>query len=597
VGYRGLANIMMRPGRPRFYATSYLLAVICVIGLALAYRWPVLNTGFLVDDYAQLAMLQNQYPVPRSPLELFTFTKGSAENPKLRAAGFLPWWSHPQLKVALFRPLPGVLHWLDLRWGRSAFVYHLHSLGWWLLLWLAILAVSQRLLPKPAVLLCLLLVAAQPAHTVLLGWIANRNALVAGSLALLGLCAQLRAATDAWSVGRKLALLCYVLALCAGEYALCFLAFAAAHEFSVAPRVRALVHCGGLLVGYVLLRAFLGFGTHGSGLYLDPISEPDEFLSAAWLRVPLLAGELVFGVRASWWRDGIPARLQAVLPITPAHWLTVQLVIGGLACLLAATVLIARSRAADAAAIRFIVIGTPLSLLPMLGTLPESRVLLPAMFGWSIVLGHWLWTRLRAVGQRRQLLAAGSLWLIACVAPLLFGWHDNSDLPRFSAAVHAAILDPALDPTLAKGPVLLMAAFEPTTAILPLVRRWHDRPVPRGFQLLTSAFSRQRLSRLDLRRFRLERLDLSPTALDLFASSFNRSPFLVGQEFVAGALRVQVERVLAGRLVSARFEVDRSLEQCVLLSSGLSGLFQVQFPAIGRSVIVDPPLPPLGLLP
>jgi hypothetical protein len=583
---------MIRLGRPRFYPASYLVAAIGVIGLALVYRWPVLNTGLLVDDYVQLAMLQNQYPVPRGPLELFTFTKGSAENPKLRAAGFLPWWSHPKLKVALFRPLAGLLEWLDLSWGRSPFAYHLHSLGWWLLLWLAMLAVLQRVLPRPGVLLCLLLMAAHPAHTVLLGWIANRNALVASALALLGLWAQLRAAESDWPVGRKLAFLSYVLALCASEYALGFLAYAAVHECSVAPRrARALARCGGLLVGYVLLRAFLGFGTHGSGLYLDPLSEPGQFLSAAWLRLPLLAGELVFGVRASWWRDGVPARLQAVLPIMTVHWPTAQLLIGGLACLLAATVLIARARAA--AAIRFIVIGTPVSLLPMLGTLPESRVLLPAMFGWSIVFGQWLW----AAGQRRQLSAAGSLWLIGCVAPLLFGPHDNTELPRFSAAIHAAILDPALDPILADGPVLLMAAFEPTTAILPLVRRWHGRPVPRSFQLLTSALSPQRLSRLDSRRFRLERLDLSPSALDLFASSFNRSPLLVGQQFLAGLLRVQVEGVFAGRLVSARFELDRSLDQCVLLSSGLRGLIRVQFPDIGRSVIVDPPLPPLGLLP
>jgi hypothetical protein len=77
-----------------------------MIAMGLAWRWPLLRTGFTVDDYAQLAMMRGAFWLRRPALELFTFCDGSArENLTLRAAGFFPWWTHPHFKLSLFRPL------------------------------------------------------------------------------------------------------------------------------------------------------------------------------------------------------------------------------------------------------------------------------------------------------------------------------------------------------------------------------------------------------------------------------------------------------------------------------------------------------------
>ena len=85
-----------------------------LIAAALALRWPCLHTGFMVDDYLQLAMIERVYPVLRSPLALFTFATGNVtENEVLRAQGLLAWWSDPELRIAMFRPLASAMLWLD----------------------------------------------------------------------------------------------------------------------------------------------------------------------------------------------------------------------------------------------------------------------------------------------------------------------------------------------------------------------------------------------------------------------------------------------------------------------------------------------------
>src|ERR1700755_255171 len=59
------------------HSWAHGLTALTIIAIGLALRWPVLYTGFTVDDYAQLAMIHGDYPVPRAPLSLFTFSNGS----------------------------------------------------------------------------------------------------------------------------------------------------------------------------------------------------------------------------------------------------------------------------------------------------------------------------------------------------------------------------------------------------------------------------------------------------------------------------------------------------------------------------------------
>jgi hypothetical protein len=604
-----------------FHSKTQQLVAYLIIGAGLFARWPVLHTGFIVDDYAQLAMMRGDYPVPRSALSLFTFSDGSDhENVRLRATGFFPWWSNPALRVSLMRPISSALMWVDLRaFGHDAFAYHLHSASWWLAMMLCIHAVLRRLLIGWMVPLALCLIALHPAHAVLLGWIANRNAMVATTFALAGLWAQLRAQRESWRPGYPLAGAGYALGLLASEYATGYLAYGVCLTlFDARPkstRVRQLCTWAFGLGSYAALRAALGFGTYGSGMYIDPVREPGAFLAAASARFPVLVADLVLAIRSSWWSGGFPWGPQLVLAgWVPASWAAglgpfraLQVALGVAVALVSVVPLARFLRSAprhDAYDLRFVAAGVPLALLPALASLPESRLMLPALVGWAALLAkttvdRWVaWRQTRLASAAIGCALALGLCLIETALPTWYGAGEIRGLPALAHGVRGAILDPNLDRLLGRGhQALLLSAVDPTTTIyIPLVRKWHGRPTPDSCQLLMGSYGPLRLTRTSPSAFVLERLQSELTAVDVYASAFNRLPLHDGQRFSAGDMAVHVERTVNGRATRVRYELQRSLDDpgLVLLEQTAFGLHPLSFPMQGQSTLVAPaglPLP------
>ncbi len=603
---------------------SYPLLALSVIGATLALRAPVLRTGFIVDDYAQVSMLTGAFPVKRTPLELFTFSNGSAEDiAALRDFGYLPWWSHAALRVSLFRPLSSALMWCDLHvFGLNAFAFHLHSACWWLAMMTVLAAVLRQLLPPLPALLALTLCAAHPGHIMFLGWLANRNAMVATTLALAGLWGQLAGRGAARGPPRALIMLAYTLSLCASEYALGFLPYAVLCDVersgTRSVRLRRLIPWLLLLFAYGVLRVLGGFGARGSGMYVDPIAEPLSFLRAAFVRFPVLVGDLVLAVRSTWWSAGFPWAPQlAAQGWLPAAWAvdlrplrSVQVAVGLVALpILAGFVArsLGRRLSEPAPCPHFLALGLPLSLVPALSAFPESRLLLPGLFAWSVLLvdaGRAAWPIVRNDrGMLRARFAFGSvvvLWLLGVVLPPLYSMSENQAMAPLANAVRASILAPALDGALERSRhVLLIAAVDPTTTIyIPLVRRVHGRPAPSSCQLLMSTTSTLRLSRLASNSIVVERLEDAYSAADAYASALNEMPLTSGQRFVSDGMRVTVERVLDGRPMRARFELDTSFDDpgVVLLMQTVFGLMLVTPPRVGDSISVGPAVPPFALM-
>ncbi len=605
---------------PRTYAA--LAALIILAGLWV--RLPALRAGFTVDDFAQLAMMKHVYPVPRAPLELFTFSDGSArEDGALRAAGFYPWWSHAGLRISMFRPLASALMWLDLGlFGDNALAYHLHSALWWLAMAAAAALLLRRVLPAWAALLALLLFCADEAHGMLLGWIANRNAMVAVALCLLGLWLQLKRREDGFAAGGALALGCFALGLCASECAVGMLAYAALYELLRHPRpasraaVRGLAPLAVLLAAYLLLRTGLGFGSRGSGMYIDPLGESAAFVRAAARRAPALAGDLMLGLRANWWTGGFPWTAALVdHGLVSRDWLldlrpmrTLLQATGWVAiaayALLAGSVLRARASQHD---LRWLVLGAPLALVPSLSSLPESRLLVPSLLGWSVAMAALvrdraaaLRARPRSVSARAELALAGLLALYHASLPAWNSADEARVLARLAPAVRASILAPELDPLLRPARrVLLLSAADPTTTIyIPLLRRLRGRTGPRACQLLTAGFVPLRLLRIAPDAFLLDRLSDAYTAGDAYAAAFNREPLRRGQRFQSDGLSVTVLRVQHGLAMRTRFQLDRPLDdpQVLLLQQTAAGLRRVGFPAVGQALLLPAPVPPFALM-
>lgn len=600
---------------PTHSTLVYASAVIVVICCAIAYRWPLLHSGFYMDDFIHLEMLEGRYPLPRHPLNLFSFTDGPQENEVLRSAGFLPWWSHPDVKLALFRPLASTLIGLDHSFfGHDAFAYHLHTLLWWTCLIVSFAAVLRELLPHSAALLALLFVVAQPAHNLLLGWLASRNTVAALTLVLFGFWTHLRVCPSR-APSARIALGClagaaYLAAGLSSEYAFAVLPYPAAYalwqtRINSRSVVRVAMLWGIPASTYMALRSALGYGARHSGMYIDPIAEPLTYLHAALVRFPLAAGEVVLAVRASWF-GGIPwpDALRALR--IPLHaWPYCQIALGTLGVGLGAFIAFRGHRqiSLNEGGARFVLFAMPFTFVPILSTLPDSRILMAPMLGWAILLSQAL--RAAFAQLRSNFRVPGSwccfaislmLWLLGSVAAPLCSAGEIRDLPQLAGVVRAGILDPNLDEMIDGRRVLLIAAAEPTTFLLPMVRSWSRRSVPASFQVLGQALGPQRIERLSDHVFAIEDDRLIKLAMKI-PDAFNRDGAYVGQTKDVDDLHVTVERVIEGRATRARFSVDRPLDSYVLLVQTSVGLERVEFPEVGESIVVPAPVHPVELRP
>ena len=156
---------------------------------------PALRLGWLFDDdFHRLALTRPDLSmVSRSPAELFVFIEGDvAANRLARTMGFLPWWSSESLRIAFFRPLSGLTHWLDYQlWPNQPALMHLHSLLWYgAAVVTAAFFFRRRLGATWVAGLAALLFAVDDAHGMPAVWIANRNALLGAFFGLLTLTAH-----------------------------------------------------------------------------------------------------------------------------------------------------------------------------------------------------------------------------------------------------------------------------------------------------------------------------------------------------------------------------------------------------------------------
>jgi hypothetical protein len=397
------------------FPRAFWLSLLAALVLAL----PTLGMGFALDDHIHLLIFEGRWPLG-SPFDLFRFAGGDPEGMRrIVQEGPYPWWTLPELKIAFWRPLASALGALDHRlFGREALGYHVHSVAWYLGLVAVFGTLLRRLLPGALGALALFLFAVDDAHLMPVGWIANRNAVVATTLALLGLWLHLewREARRPWAL--PLSLVVLAASLTAGETALGVFAYLLAYELlgargTLAERLRAVAPATVLALAYLGVYKALGYGAQGSAMYLDPMGEPGRYLVAALGRVPALIAGLL----------GAPVDLWGLSPGSRPVLVGVGLV--GLALL----GLLLRSAwpglsEEERRHCRWLAAGAGLSLLPVASTLPMGRVLLVPGLGasalLSVVLLHaWRSRRQQGWSRRGAVVTGGVLALFHLVlAPL-----------------------------------------------------------------------------------------------------------------------------------------------------------------------------------
>jgi hypothetical protein len=539
--------------------------------LALLLVSPSLGVGPLGDDYVHLARVDPRLHVPGfayAPLDLFTFVSGEpSQRAVLLEEGVFGWWMAPDFRMSFWRPLSSLTHVLDhLLWPRSSALAHAHSMLWFAALLAVLAALYRRFHALWIAHLALVLYALDDARGWVLGWTANRNALVAATLAFAALIAHDRARRDGWRAGRWLAPALFAAALLGGEGALAVTGYLFAHALFVdsgplARRLARLWPYVALSLGWLAAYDALGYGTSGGGMYLNPLDEPTLYLRALAERLPILLAAQVGGGLSDIWLV-LPPAAQAV-----------GYVLALLALAAFAFVLAPLWRRLPAC--RFWALGAVLSLPPACATFPMDRLLVfagvGAMAAIALVLAEWLeGDAVAPLPRARRVMATTVVSVLAVlhlvVAPLLLPIRVLTVglLARMGEQLEASIpTDPAIR---GKTLVILSSAADLTTLPPWMQRQVRGAPLPRRMRLLATCFAQVRVSRLDATTLRVRpEKGFLDSGLLRMVRGLSR-PFRPGDEVVLSDVRMRVHEVTAdGRPAEVDFTFAVPLEDESLL--------------------------------
>jgi hypothetical protein len=596
---------------------AYAVVVALAIATGVGLHWEALSSGFGSDDYVEYAMLEGVYPVKRAPLDLFNFADGSPEEArKLMNFGSLPWWNHPNLRLAMMRPLSSALILFDHTVFKKQLVYfHIHSMLWWAFLIVCVAALLGELLPTWMAAIAVILFAIEEGHALPVVWLANRSALVSLSLGLLGVWGHIR-----WRrTGRKsaflLSIVTFSLALLAGEWA--FMAFAYLFAFEMLgiddpllKRIRALMPAAMLGLAFIVAQHCLHYSTLNSNVYIDPISEPLVFLVAALQRIPVFFADIVFGVPAFWWDAGTPWRSYylSLEIFTPEMWRLIpdwkawHVLIGVAAGLLTFLVFLWAIRSPENRApreLRWLLVGGLLALIPGAASFPSTRLVVPGLVGisagWALVLLAGYRTIRSSFVERRWRMFIVAI-LIAIGTGYFQIWRTTQRTYEevdgrsyFHKSVREWILQaPIDDRKVSSQDIFLINSIEHTSVVFsPFVRYFHGHPLPRSCRILSAAPHAH-----DIERTATNELVFSVLGGNMLASDLeklyraDRFPLQVGDTVQLDGLKVQIVSLYNDKPFSVRFTFDKPLEDpsYLFLFSSLHGLRRFTPPPVGQQV-------------
>ncbi len=472
--------------------------------LAVVLTLPALTVGWVVDDhFHRAAMLGSRAfgDFVDSPMDLFRFLDGDPERTwRMVDRGFLPWWTYTGIKACFWRPLTVLTHWLDYRlWPDSAVLMHLHSLLWFGAAVAAVALLYRRLMGATWIAgAAAVLYAIDDAHGMPVGFLANRNVLLATVFGVWALIVHDRWRRGGWRAGVIFGPLLLALSLLAKEAGIAVCAYLAA--YAVFLDHGRWWRRGAVLLPYVVVvviwRAIwsgLGYGVAEAGFYIDPLGEPWRFVIAVVERLPVL-------LLGQW--AAPPAELSIVLNPRQMVWLWWPAVV--FVTLLAVVVwpVLRQDRLA-----RFWALGMILAVIPACATFPADRLLFFVGIGAMGLLAQLLATifaksapRPRTRAWRVPAVSLGVLFLLLHVAvapaalplraayPVGPKWFD-----QFYVQVEVDAPIENQDVILVNPPSIMHTAY------FPIQQEARGQPVPRRMRVLASGLQNVAVHRRDER--------------------------------------------------------------------------------------------------
>jgi hypothetical protein len=565
--------------------------------LTLALTLPALNNGLMLDDYYHRTVLLGTSrfrDLLGPPEDMFRFFRGdAARTTRVMDVGLFPWWTYPGLKAEFCQVLTVRTHLLDYwLWPDSPWLMHAHSLVWLAALVAAVAWFYRQILgPTSVAGVAALLFAVDDARGACVGFLANRNVLVAALFGVLAL-----AAHHAWRErGRHVSLLLAPLLLAASLFAkeegIATCAYLAAYGLWLDRSgwkrgCLALAPYLGVVLVWRAVRAQWGYGVCDMGLYVDPLTDPRRFTAALVARLPpLLLGQ--WGLPPSDLTALLGPTARAVLWCSAVVFLTL---LGALT-----SPLLRHDRRA-----RFWATGMVLAAIPVCATFPMDRLLtFPSIGAFGLLAQFWGLTfgndpaRPASRWWRRPAVVLGWALLVihAVLAPLALPLRAANPLGPRSLERHFYVPG-SLTPSVGGQTVVIVNAPSPIHACcLPLLQELNHGAVPRHTRVLAPALPAVTVRRVDDRSLaiRPEKGYLRWVMDRVFRGE--RQPLRLGERVVLSGMTVTVTELTGdGRPAEALFRFDVPLEDRSLHWLCYRGKGYETFtpPGVGESVEIRP---------
>ena len=444
-------------------------------------------------------------------------------------------------------------------WPNTPALQHVQSLLWFAFTVVLVGVLYRRVHGATAVAgLAVLLFAIEDAHAWPIGWLANRNALIALVFSLIALLAHIRWRRQGSPAWLAAALAALAAGLGAGESALGIVAYIGAWQLimdrgSWPRRLAALLPYAVLVIGWRLTYDWLGYGCTGSGLYMDPGRQPAAFAGAVIERWPVLLASLWSQLSADVW-----AMFTAP---TQRKFTLVSVVI----CIGVAALLFRAIRASREA--RFWTLGMSLALVPVTAAFPMNRLLLFAgigAFGLMAVLVHdaGLLGGNPGGGRRGSRWTAGALLALHLPVAAIFLTLSVAALPIFNTVFMAGVHVAPRDAALSDQSLIFVNGQDLPCAYTILVRQLdEDSPAPRRIAVLAPLLTAATITRENSGTLLIDAEDgWLEYPFDRLLRSLD-VPFTVGERIESALFTAEVRRITAaGRPKTVLFRFRRPLE-------------------------------------
>jgi hypothetical protein len=582
---------------------AYLLVLLCVILLL-----PSVFTGLSTDDYFLCSVMLQRNIIPHltsSPFDAFAFLQDTNHGlQQLIERGILPWWTHPHIRIAFWRPLSALTHWLDFTiYPNVPWLMHVHNLLWYGTLCMIVLFFYRRFFsaywresfPAARIIyvagLAALMYAADDAHGMAVGWISNRNASISVIFAITALLLHDRWRQQGWVPGAFMAPFCLGMGLLGGESAVAIFGYLFAYELfisrgSLLSRFFSLIPCAAVVVIWGIVYSQLGYGASGTGLYLDPGQSPMLFFSELVQRLPvLLLGQL-----------GMPN--SALWTIVSGFW---PLAIYSFALLfLAFTFWMLWPMLRRDPLSRFLALGMVLAAIPSCATYPNDRLLFfTGIGGMGLVIQYIALAQQSLRSKMSTLLgrpraATGLLFTFWVAVHMVLG----PLLLPFSAVTSYFFQRPldwgvATLPNLETGQIIIVNL--PFDMILPyiiLTRASRYATAPVDLRLLSSGMTAVEIEGVDAHTVIIRPQE------GLFNQPFQKVfrdeslPFSTGYSFKLNGITVQITKTTAkGHPTEIRYSFELALDNPLLRWVTWSSRGFVPFipPTAGQRIMLKKP--------